>query len=161
MEYYAHSKNSESEKHPLAKHLHRTAQLSEYFACKDEYKTIFNMAGLLHDLGKYQPEFQYYLENGGRRGSVPHASWGAGYARLCRALEISIAIDGHHKGLPDKSAWKNDTEPYNRREVVEFETIINHFLKDAGIDDQLIKSIHKLSFGSKSQREVFIRYLFR
>jgi CRISPR-associated endonuclease/helicase Cas3 len=91
---------------------------------------------------------------------VPHASWGAGYARLCRALEISIAIDGHHKGLPDNSAWKSDTEPYNRREVIEFETIVNHFLKDAGIDDRIIKSIHKLSFGSKSQREVFIRYLF-
>ena len=114
-EYHAHSENSRNEKHSLSKHLHQTANFAESFACQENYKPIFKITGLLHDLGKYQPEFQSYLDNGGERGSVPHASWGAGYARLCRFIEASIAIDGHHKGLPDNSAWKSDTEPFNTR----------------------------------------------
>ena len=104
MNYYAHSENHRNEKHGLSKHLHQTAKLAESFACHETYKPIFKVTGLLHDLGKYQPESQSYLDNGGRRGSVPHAAWGAGYARLCRITEASIAIDGHHKGLPDNSA---------------------------------------------------------
>ena len=79
MKYYAHSENSRNEKHDLSKHLCQAAELAESFSCRESYKPIFYVTGLLHDLGKYQPEFQNYLENGGRRGSVPHASWGAGY----------------------------------------------------------------------------------
>lgn len=158
--FYAHSENSRAEKHRLSKHLHCTAKLIESFASKEEYKSIFNLTGLLHDLGKYQPKFQNYLENGGRRGSVPHASWGAGYARLCRLIEASIAIDGHHKGLPDNSAWKNDTEPFSRREIVELDTIAKTFLSDTGINEKDIKTPANLTFAEKSHREVFIRYLF-
>ncbi|WP_347275392.1 CRISPR-associated endonuclease Cas3'' [Candidatus Kuenenia sp.] len=130
-EYFAHSENSNKEKHSLSKHLHQTAIFAESFACHENYKQIFKMAALLHDLGKYQQAFQDYLINGGKRGSVPHASWGAGYARLCRIIEASIAIDGHHKGLPDKSAWKSDTEPFTRGEVSGFEKIKQDFINDA------------------------------
>ncbi|MGB9499628.1 MAG: CRISPR-associated endonuclease Cas3'' [Dissulfuribacterales bacterium] len=112
MKYFAHSENSENKKHHLSQHLNQTAKLAESFACRETYKQIFRLAGLLHDLGKYQPEFQNYLEKGGKRGSVPHASWGAGYARIHRLIDASIAINGHHKGLPDNSAWKSDTEPF-------------------------------------------------
>ncbi|MCL4725688.1 hypothetical protein [Candidatus Kuenenia sp.] len=52
-----------------------------------------------------------------------------GYALLCRIIEASIAIDGHHKGLPDKSAWKSDTEPFNRGEVSGFEKIKRDFIR--------------------------------
>jgi CRISPR-associated endonuclease Cas3-HD len=100
-EYFAHSVNDKMEKHPLARHLRETSLLAELFAGQEEYKPLFKLSGLLHDLGKYQPEFQHYLENGGRRGSVPHARWGAGYARKFKMNDVSIAIDGHHKGLPD------------------------------------------------------------
>lgn len=158
-EYYAHSENSYNEKHSLSKHLHQTSKFAVSFACKDNYKPIFKIAGLLHDLGKYQPEFQKYLNKGGRRGSVPHAYLGAGYARLCRAIEASIAIDGHHKGLPDNAAWKSDTEPFNRREVVEFENIVAAFMNDTNVDEDEIMKPDNLTF-SESQREVFIRYLY-
>lgn len=126
-EYFAHSENSNKEKHSLSKHLHQTATLTESFACQEHYKPIFKITGMLHDLGKYQIAFQRYLEGGGKRGSVPHASWGAGYARILKVLEASIAIDGHHKGLPDKSMWKSDTEPYLRGEISEFEGITRTF----------------------------------
>jgi len=159
MEYYAHSENSRNEKHSLSKHLHQTAKFAESFACQEDYKPIFNLAGLLHDLGKYQPEFQNYLVNGGERGCVPHASWGAGYARLRRLIEASVAIDGHHKGLPNKSAWKSDTEPFNREEVVGFEDIVKTFIKDSGINEADIRNPNSVTF-IDSLREIFIRYLF-
>src|SRR4030042_6535966 len=139
MKYYAHSENSCNEKHSLAKHLHQTARLAKSFACQESYKPIFFITGLLHDFGKYQPEFQNYLANGGRRGSVPHASWVAGFARLCRSLEASIVIDGHHKGLPDKSAWKSDTEPFSRGEVIGFENVVKTFLSDVQANEADIK----------------------
>ncbi|MBI3753015.1 MAG: CRISPR-associated helicase Cas3', partial [Deltaproteobacteria bacterium] len=152
--------NSRKEKHRLSKHLHQTAKFAESFACQENYKPIFKLTGLLHDLGKYQPAFQDYLINGGKRGSVPHASWGAGYARLFKVLESSIAIDGHHKGLPDNSAWKSDTEPFKRCEVSEFENIRQSFIDDTGVNEADIKKPDSLAFTDDSQREVFIRYLF-
>lgn len=160
MEYYAHSENNHNEKHVLSKHLYQTANFAESCACREDYKVIFKITGLLHDIGKYQSEFQSYLANGGKRGSVPHASWGAGYARLCRAIEASIAIDGHHKGLPDNSAWKSDTEPFNRREISGFEDITKAFISDTKIDEADIKKTDSLIFANPAQREVFIRYLF-
>ncbi|WP_435548976.1 CRISPR-associated helicase Cas3' [Desulfobacterium sp. N47] len=160
MKYYAHSENSLNVQHALSKHLHQTAKLAESFACKENYKPIFYLTGLLHDLGKYQPEFQKYLENGGRRGSVPHASWGAGYARLLRIMEASFAIDGHHKGLPDNSAWKSDTVPFYRGEVPSFEGIKQSFIADVKINEADITKPDFLNFEEKSHREIFIRYLF-
>ncbi|MDY7036927.1 MAG: CRISPR-associated helicase Cas3' [Thermodesulfobacteriota bacterium] len=160
MEYYAHSENNRNKKHGLSEHLHRTAEFVESFACRKDYKQIFNMTGLLHDLGKYQPEFQNYLKNSGKRGSVPHASWGAGYARLCRIIEASFAIDGHHKGLPDKSVWKGDTEGFYRGEVSSFERIKQEFIIDMGMNETDMQVSDLLKFAEKSHRELFIRYLF-
>jgi len=158
--YYAHSENNHKEKHSLAKHLCETAKFAESFACLKSYKPIFYLTGLLHDLGKYQPEFQHYLENGGERGSVPHSSWGAGYARRSGLLETSIVIDGHHKGLPNNSAWKSDTEPFKRGEVPRFEDVIKAFIGDIAIDEGIFKKDSSLVFSEPFQREAFIRYLF-
>ncbi len=161
MEYIAHSENNLKECHSLPKHLFETATLAKSFACNESYKAIFYLTGILHDLGKYQILFQNYLKNGGVRGSVPHASWGAGYARCKGLLETSIVIDGHHKGIPDNSAWKGDTEPFKRNEVDGFENVLGAFIEDNRFDENIfnidiISEIPKTS----SQREVFIRYLF-
>lgn len=160
MEYFAHSENGNNLKHRLAKHLHETACLAESFVARDEYKPLFRLSGLLHDLGKYQPEFQNYLENGGRRGSVPHASWGAGYAGKLKHSDASIAIDGHHKGLPDKAAWKCDVNPYLHDDVASFDGVINAFLADNGLDEASLVT-PQLKFDTDGfKRELFIRYLF-
>jgi len=160
MDYFAHSENDKNGKHPLAKHLHETARLAESFAGQDEYKPLFKLSGLLHDLGKYQPEFQHYLENGGRRGSVPHAKWGAGYSRKFKINEASIAIDGHHKGLPDKAAWQSDTNPILHNDEPGFDDVRQAFLSDVGFEELLLESLQPLTFENAFQRELFIRYLF-
>ena len=161
MEYIAHSENSLQEIHLLSKHLKETATLSASFASKKEYESIFYIAGLLHDLGKYQAAFQEYIRNGGKRGSVPHASWGAGYARSKSMLETSFVIDGHHRGIPDNSTWKVDTEPFKRNEIEEYEKVVLRFLEENQINENELRQ--KLSdeiTKTPSCREVFIRYLF-
>ncbi|MBN1381227.1 MAG: CRISPR-associated helicase Cas3' [Deltaproteobacteria bacterium] len=161
MEYIAHSENSCHEIHLLSKHLHETAEISSSFAWKEDYKSIFYLAGLLHDLGKYQIAFQVYIRNGGRRGSVPHASWGAGYARCKSMLETSFVIDGHHKGIPDNSTWKVDTEPFKRNEIDEFKNVVDRFVLENNINEGDLKkeALGEIS-KTPSHREVFIRYLF-
>ncbi len=159
MEYFAHSENDNMKKHPLAKHLHETARLAESFVGCEELKPIFRLSGLLHDFGKYQLEFQNYLEYGGRRGSVPHAKWGAGYARKFKANEISIAIDGHHKGLPDRVTWQNDTNEIVHDDQPGFDDVMRAFVKDTGFEETAFSELNKLPF-DPSQRELLIRYLF-
>ncbi len=159
--YYAHSENIKGEKHPLSKHLSSTASLVSSFSCDESYRELFEITGFLHDLGKYQENFQRYLIKGGRRGSVPHAVWGAGYARKLKSLESSIVIDGHHKGLPDKADWKSDTAPFENNDVNDFEEVIKEFLSDNGISESKLQNIKIPLFDKiKSQRELFTRYLF-
>ncbi|MFH1287825.1 MAG: CRISPR-associated endonuclease Cas3'' [bacterium] len=106
--YYAHSLKDKpkSEWQTLEGHLKNVAELARQFTESFNAGELGYLAGLLHDVGKYQPEFQRYLVEGGKRGSVPHAVWGAGYARILGMNEIPFAIDGHHKGLPNKSDLK-------------------------------------------------------
>lgn len=160
MEYFAHSENKQKQKHLLLKHLAKTAELAAGFACEECYKQLFKVAGLLHDFGKYQIEFQRYLESGGKRGSVPHAAWGAGYARINNMNEVSLAIDGHHKGLPNKASWKNDTEPFKRNEATGFDGVNQAFTTDLGGLNNDILQGKKIKFDDQLQRETFIRYLF-
>ena len=160
MEYFAHSENDQHEKHYLHEHLSQTARLAQSFCSNESYAQIFKIAGLLHDLGKYQPAFQKYLLNGGERGSVPHASWGAGFAKIQKLIDISIAIDGHHKGLPDKAVWKNSTAPYVHGDEAGFDDVVNTFLADLKIKEGDLKPPAKMKFSEFSQHELFTRYLF-
>ncbi len=78
--FYAHSENKSGDRHLLSEHLEKTAERASSSGNSNSAKLLFMLAGLLHDFGKYQQEFQKYLTNGGKRGSVPHSSFGAGYA---------------------------------------------------------------------------------
>jgi len=158
-EYFAHSENDAGKKHSLFDHLNETAGIAESFTKNKEFAKLFKFAGLLHDFGKYQPEFQQYLVNGGKRGSVPHAAWGAGYARKLRQLEISFAIDGHHKGLPDPGKWKNDTQEFYSNQNTTFPIIKDSFLKNIDLDIKDLEP-NAPTFLTPFDRDLFVRYLF-
>lgn len=105
--------NGESIEHWLDDHLRDVASLAAEFA------ELFGAdwacaAGIWHDLGKYNPEFQDYIRDktGYERenahietvGRVDHSTAGASYAveKLGIAGRIlAYLIAGHHAGLPD------------------------------------------------------------
>ncbi|HSW40291.1 MAG TPA: CRISPR-associated helicase Cas3', partial [Acidobacteriota bacterium] len=144
--------------HLLKDHLLGTSNIAQSFAFDDYTKKVFRLSGLLHDFGKYQEAFQQYLINGGKRGSVPHSEFGAGYARIINLLDISFAIDGHHKGIPDKSTWQADTDSYKNNDSEGFNSLRGTYFEDMQFTkiDFFVESHAYKSF----ERELFIRLIF-
>ncbi|NEW88951.1 CRISPR-associated helicase Cas3' [Rhodopseudomonas sp. WA056] len=106
--HFAHSTpTSEDDWEPLPRHLHEVAKLARQFGAKFGGGNAAEIAGRLHDLGKYSAAFQHYLRGQRPRG-VDHATAGAqevvklgtGINGLIARL-LACGIAGHHGGLPD------------------------------------------------------------
>ncbi|MDY0282001.1 MAG: CRISPR-associated helicase Cas3' [Salinivirgaceae bacterium] len=156
--YLAHSKNENDEVHYLTEHLKEASLKMQEFSNKKEFKEFFSLTGMMHDFGKYQMAFQKYLTNGGKRGSVPHASWGAALALQYKQYEAAFAIDGHHKGLPDKADLKDDCADFLGKEHSMFNEMKKVFLNEMQIQEKDLDNI-QLQINA-TERELFIRYLF-
>src|SRR5262249_13263037 len=84
-------------------------QQSAFQACPGEaiLAATAHAAGLLHDLGKYQPEWQSYLRASASNlpaASVPHAVYGAALAHFAFSNPaLAWAIAGRHAGLYDNN----------------------------------------------------------
>ncbi len=103
------------EERPLEDHLRQVGRRAGEFARIFQAEDWAGLAGRLHDLGKFRPDFQRYIRacndldahiEGGRPGRVDHSTAGALYVerqlpKLGRILAYLIA--GHHAGLPDWS----------------------------------------------------------
>lgn len=157
MSFIAHSENYEGKTQELKDHLTGVANLMASFV-NNSFKDIFKITGLLHDFGKYQPEFQHYLRVGGRRGSVPHASWGAALAKRYKLFEAAFAIDGHHKGLPNFADVKDDITEIESSE--NFEEILRIFFNDLNINETILNIQPVKLERTENERDLFIRYLF-
>jgi len=158
MRFIAHSKNQEGQEHELKKHLNEVAKLMESFTDNAEFKKLSRTVGLLHDFGKYQPAFQNYLRNGGRRGSVPHASWGASLGAKLNHFEAAFVIDGHHKGLPDKADLKSDIAEFQNDDHELSQKILPVFTNENNFEPE---ENHYNDLGLRGfDKELFIRYLF-
>ncbi|MSU78237.1 MAG: CRISPR-associated endonuclease Cas3'', partial [Gemmataceae bacterium] len=106
--FFAHSvkHQPESQWQRLHEHLAAVAQFAEErakSACASdaEFVQAAFAAGLLHDLGKYRPEFQRYIAGKPPLGSKNHSQAGAAKAFAARHAPITFAIAGHHIGLPE------------------------------------------------------------
>ena len=101
--------------HELEAHLTEVARLASEFSTPYAAAEWGAIAGLWHDLGKYQPVFQSYLraavgmtETDTPPGRVKHAIAGAIHANQTHGAYgrlLAYVIAGHHAGLPD---WRPD-----------------------------------------------------
>ena len=103
MDYYAHSKEIDGEKiyQSIRDHAEGVAQKMISFSdgfCEESFaKSI----ALLHDIGKYQSDFQLRIR--GKNVQVPHAICGAKELKKYGLPDAAAyIISGHHAGLPDK-----------------------------------------------------------
>lgn len=169
--YYAHT-NENGGWQLLKDHLTQTAELAENFALP-EYGSCAYFAGLMHDIGKYQPSFQKRLEGSAVR--VEHSISGAQeigklnpeWAR--RLFQYIIA--GHHSGLPDYgaeadedstllgrlhhkgedySAYKGEIGGELGKVGGELSSELNSFFSSCGSDINVIRDKY----------EFFVRYLY-
>jgi CRISPR-associated endonuclease/helicase Cas3 len=112
--YYAHSAKDEppSSWQNLREHLLNVARLAHERAqtagpTNVQLVEAAVAAGLLHDLGKYRPEFQRYIEGNPPLGSKNHSQAGAAKAFVASHAPIAFAVAGHHIGLPDLQELKD------------------------------------------------------
>lgn len=117
MNHFAHTgkKPDRSDWQRLDAHLRAVADLAKSFAgaaCPQPSWLVqaAYAAGLLHDLGKYRPEFQTKLvfESQDELAPVPreatfHKQAGAAKAAFGGHTPVAFAIAGHHGGLPNKT----------------------------------------------------------
>jgi CRISPR-associated helicase Cas3/CRISPR-associated endonuclease Cas3-HD len=106
MTYYAHTaKDADGNTlgveawQPLSVHLRNVSQLARDFGHPLQLEAEAELAGMLHDLGKYAGRFQARLHDNSIHG-VNHWVAGAALAAELRAHNSSFAVDGHHTGMP-------------------------------------------------------------
>lgn len=112
MRYYAHSLEGcpEANWQLLATHLRNTAEQASRFAEEFCGGPLARMFGMLHDLGKYSPEFQDYLAGKTPNAKVDHSTAGAQFlAERYPTIKAFLPnpIAGHHAGLPN---WEDGFE---------------------------------------------------
>jgi len=109
MNFYAHSAEDENgESLPensgkwqlLSVHLHNTKILAKKFSSVlgTDFQSEAELAGMLHDLGKYSTLFKKRLN--GAAISINHWSAGAMTAWKLGRVAAALSIEGHHSGIP-------------------------------------------------------------
>lgn len=101
MRYYAHTKSGCGEEswQPLEEHLKNVGVLCSRFSAAWCSTAFSNNLGILHDIGKYQQDFQRRLHDPSIQ--IEHAFCGAKESRAYAMPGADYCISGHHGGLPD------------------------------------------------------------
>lgn len=175
-EFAAHTPAQNSDEwHDLSDHLRCVAKRAEEFAEQIKSGRLGYYIGLWHDLGKYNPKFQDYLEQchiakivGQKppREKVPHAIHGAflAYDLKCTSrFSLSFLIAGHHSGLSNFSDLKSNLN--NPLKRIDYLTVKQQAeleleeLEDLEPSEDL--SLYFKQFASnRIAEELFLRLLF-
>ena len=102
--FWAHSPNAKELPGKLRAHLEEVGATAGKFADVFNADDLAQAAGMLHDLGKYSPEFQRRVR-GETSENAPHSAFGASEARKLWpggiGEIIAWCVAGHHTGLAD------------------------------------------------------------
>lgn len=178
--FFAHTHRDEpqpgSKWQELSCHLQRVTELAESFAAETApiadvadiiryeesmcFRSAVRAAALLHDYGKYQADFQSYLNavaSGHAHRKIPHAPVGAAKAFRDFGIVHGFAPAGHHQGLPDRSTLN--------RYLKEWGAVAARIEPDANVDCIALKSFSASKLpgsltGDFLRVDVFVRMLF-
>ncbi|WP_245304157.1 CRISPR-associated endonuclease Cas3'', partial [Hoeflea olei] len=160
MAFHAHSgtRADRSDWQLLREHLENVARLAAEMAAPFGLEKIAYLAGLFHDLGKFDPDFQKRLA--GAQIGVDHSTAGA-----VKLLELATgrdrgmaelaayAILGHHAGLPDRL---NETRACVDRRFAEFADRLDpQWRQDLEIDATGLVPGFAASFGPDRDKAAF------
>lgn len=146
----------------LRDHLVNVARIARRFADPLGLADEAELAGLVHDLGKYRDEFQAYLR--GERGSsleTQHAIYGAAWAlEPHQQLGTMLGVAGHHAGIHDiedaqAAASKPVVAQAVRKLVARLESEVGPLPRPPGIP-AFIESASDPTFAA----EFYVRMLF-
>lgn len=97
-EFLAHI-SSNGRKQSMLEHLVGTAQKASLFAADFDAEEQGQLAGMVHDIGKYSDAFQRRIQ--GSTEQVDHSTAGAAECAKLNQLYAAFSVMGHHSGLPD------------------------------------------------------------
>ncbi len=168
-EFVAHTpRKGTDEWHDLKKHLLCVAEMARERADKFNGGQLAHVAGLWHDFGKFNPDFQKYLDQcfqADKNGqtaptkSVPHAIHGAIYAEEKLSLLAPI-IAGHHAGLHNQSdLYRKVNDPKDRQTWETTEPIAGIALGSLEPPEDIELLYQNLPEEPKAY-ELFVRFLF-
>lgn len=109
MDYYAKSKNQSGRQQTVREHLSAVAELAKENGSALGFGDASELAGYLHDFGKYSQTFQRVLL--GEESGIDHAIGGAMYIEAFTEGRpgynaITEAVNGHHDGLVEYEMLK-------------------------------------------------------
>lgn len=164
MSSIAHTKNPQGQRQDLEEHLRNVADAAERYSAAFGGETFARFAGLLHDIGKYDPAFQQYLldaeRNPGKHTRGPdHKGAGTVLAQAAGAGGLlAFLINGHHGGLAARSDLKTTIR----------ERMANQAVQDAiATARRTIPELQAIPLDlipahicSELERELFVRMVF-
>lgn len=148
----------EKQEHTLKEHLIGVENIIKDYNTLKEYENYLKTAAIAHDLGKYSEDFQKYLLEGGKRGSVKHAYFGAILVSQLNSIEVAMAVYGHHSGLPDYETLQLENFVDTYEKINLYKNVAKEFKKDLNIEIRYL-SLKSLE-NTKRERDVITRYIF-
>lgn len=153
MQFWAHSdrlglplSDPEAKWQLLAEHLCNVRQLARTLAfftrpTDSHFQELAACCGLLHDFGKYSDQFQRMISTG--EGRCQHAVHGAALLvsdefqepQNARPQHVSLAIAGHHAGLPNLSGG----EASLKTKVEKYKSEARSLVERAKHDSELLR----------------------